>query len=55
MRRRREGNSGPQGAPFWMSSYGDLVTQILIFFVLLYSISVLDVQRFASALSSIQQ
>jgi chemotaxis protein MotB len=38
-----------------MTTYSDLVTQILIFFVLLYSMSVMDVQRFSAAIASIQE
>lgn len=51
---RRRGHSNQQSGSSWMASYADLVTQILIFFVLLYSMSVLDVQRFSFALASIQ-
>ncbi|MDQ7793175.1 MAG: OmpA family protein [bacterium] len=51
---RRDDHPARQSAPFWMSSYADLVTQILIFFVLLYSMSVIDIQRFSAALASVQ-
>jgi chemotaxis protein MotB len=37
-----------------MMTYGDLVTQILIFFVLLFSISSIDAQKFQAALLSLQ-
>lgn len=39
-------------APQWMVTYSDLVTQLLAFFVLLFSISVIDVQRFQSLISA---
>ncbi|MBS3898534.1 MAG: OmpA family protein [Dethiobacter sp.] len=42
------------GAPEWMTIYGDMVTLLLAFFVLLYSFSVLDVQKFQQIMSSIQ-
>ncbi|HSW10157.1 MAG TPA: OmpA family protein [Bacillota bacterium] len=55
MTRKRRSLSVTSSSPFWMTTYSDLVTQILIFFVLLYSMSVMDVQRFASAMASIQE
>jgi chemotaxis protein MotB len=57
MRRRRPDRSGeaaPTGAPAWMVTYGDLVTQILAFFVLLYSFSSLNEQKFRETLASLQ-
>lgn len=42
------------GAPEWMTIYGDMVTLLLAFFVLLYSFSVIDVQKFQQIMSSIQ-
>ena len=42
------------GAPEWMTIYGDMVTLLLAFFVLLYSFSVVDVQKFQQIMSSIQ-
>ena len=41
MKKRRSGGGGGGGAN-WMDTYGDLVTLLLCFFVLLYSISSLD-------------
>jgi chemotaxis protein MotB len=37
-----------------MTTYGDMVTLLLCFFVLLYSYSVIDVQKFQQIISSIQ-
>jgi chemotaxis protein MotB len=37
-----------------MTTYGDMVTLLLCFFILLYSYSVIDVQKFAQIISSIQ-
>lgn len=34
------------GAPLWMASYGDLVTNLLCLFVLLYSFTILDLEKF---------
>ncbi len=38
----------------WMSTFSDLVTLLMCFFVLLYSMSVVDAQRFAAAFSSVR-
>lgn len=40
------------GAPAWMATYGDLVTLLLCFFVLLFSMSSVDVAKFKAAMSS---
>lgn len=54
MRLRKRESDRPAGAPTWMVTYSDLVTQILIFFVLLFSMSALDVEKFRAALVSLQ-
>lgn len=55
MRQRRKPLADtPQGAPAWMTTYGDLVTQILAFFVLLYSFSSLNEQKFRQTIVSLQ-
>ncbi|GAW92926.1 OmpA family protein [Calderihabitans maritimus] len=41
-----------QGAPAWMVTYSDLMTLLLVFFVLIYSFSVLDVQKFKAFIAS---
>ena len=38
----------------WIVTYGDLMTLLLVFFVLLYSISSLNLHKFKHALNSIQ-
>lgn len=42
------------GAPAWMVSYADLVTLILACFVLLYSFSAVDEQKFRETFASLQ-
>ncbi|MEW5919737.1 MAG: flagellar motor protein MotB [Bacillota bacterium] len=42
------------GAPHWMTTYGDMVTLLLTFFVLLFTFSSLDVKRFHEVMSAIQ-
>lgn len=53
-RPRARQEAPPAGAPPWMMTYGDMVTQLLAFFVLLYSFSTLDAQRYKAAILSIQ-
>lgn len=43
--RRRKQNSSDKGAPSWMNTYGDMVTLLLTFFVLLYSFSSIDAEK----------
>ena len=40
------------GLPGWMGTYGDLVTLLLCFFVLLFAMSSVDVTKFKAAISS---
>ncbi|MCW8931357.1 MAG: OmpA family protein [Gammaproteobacteria bacterium] len=42
------------GAPAWMVTFADLMTLLLVFFVLLFSISSIEKEQFKSVLSSIQ-
>jgi chemotaxis protein MotB len=35
----------PEGAPAWMNTYGDMVTLLLCFFVLLYNVAEVEVSR----------
>ena len=42
------------GAPAWMMTYGDLVTQMLTFFILLFTFSTLDAIKFRDAVISLQ-
>ncbi|KUO52531.1 MAG: hypothetical protein APF76_05730 [Desulfitibacter sp. BRH_c19] len=43
-----------EGAPSWMVTYSDLVTLVLVFFVLLYSFSIIDVIKFEQFVASFQ-
>lgn len=40
------------GLPGWMGTYGDLVTLLLCFFILLFSMSSVDVSKYKAAMSS---
>jgi chemotaxis protein MotB len=52
MARKQHTDEGPKGAPAWMSTYGDMVTLLLCFFVLLFSMSSVDIAKFKAAMSS---
>lgn len=54
MRRRRSEPSSRAGAPAWMVTYGDAVTLLLAFFVLLFTFSTIDLQRFQQIMSAFQ-
>lgn len=53
-RRGNKNNGQAPGSPAWMTTYGDLITQILIFFVLLFSLSSVDQNKFDMAMLSLQ-
>jgi chemotaxis protein MotB len=55
--RRRSKNNEEQvsGSPAWMATYGDMITQVLIFFVLLFSLSSVDAKKFDLAMLSLQE
>ncbi|WP_077299025.1 flagellar motor protein MotS [Virgibacillus pantothenticus] len=46
MKRRQIRRSSNKGAPKWMVTYSDMVTLILVFFVLLFSMSQIDLVKF---------
>lgn len=52
MARRKNNEEKGGGAPAWMSTYGDMVTLLLCFFVLLFSMSSIDMAKFKAAISS---
>ncbi|QOY33864.1 flagellar motor protein MotS [Anaerobacillus isosaccharinicus] len=54
MERRRQ-KSQPKGAPIWMVTFSDLMTLILVFFILLFSMSVVDATKFRAVAESFQQ
>lgn len=42
------------GSPAWMATYGDLVTLLMCFFVLLFAFSNIDAQKFQAVMQSFQ-
>lgn len=56
MTRRKTRSSGLElpAAPGWMTTYGDMTTLILTFFVLLFSFSRIDIARFQEVIISVQ-
>ena len=56
-RTNRNNNSGDDdggGSPAWMTTFGDMMTLLLVFFVLLYSFSSMDVKKFKGYMSALQ-
>ncbi|MFW5718978.1 MAG: OmpA/MotB family protein [Halanaerobium sp.] len=54
---RNNYNSGDDdggGSPAWMTTFGDMMTLLLVFFVLLYSFSSMDVEKFQGFISALQ-
>ncbi len=51
MRPKKEEEVKP-GAPAYMNTYGDLMTLLLVFFVLLFSMSTIDVAKYKAFVSS---
>lgn len=55
MARKRKEAAPPPGSPAWMSTYGDMVTLLLCFFVLLFSMSTVDAAKFEAMAASFSQ
>lgn len=54
MLRRRQQNQN-KGAPRWLVTYSDMVTLILVFFILLFAMSVIDAEKFRAISQSFQE
>ncbi len=54
MARKAKQEECPAGAPAWMVTYGDMMTLLLTFFVLIVSMSSIEQVKFKAAISSIQ-
>lgn len=53
MAREKKPPEAKAGCPEWLATYGDLVTLVLTFFVLLFSFSTIDAQKWKSVVSSL--
>ena len=49
---KRKPEEAPKGAPAWQSTFADLMNLLLCFFVLLFSMSTIDAQKFEEIASS---
>ena len=54
MARQKKPEEPGLSAPFYMGTYGDMVTLILCFFILLFAMSSIDAQKFQKALLSLR-
>ena len=50
--RRKRGGGGDAGGAYWMDTYGDLVTLLLTFFVLLFAFSNIDAAKWEALVGS---
>ncbi|SDZ28688.1 chemotaxis protein MotB [Evansella caseinilytica] len=55
MDRRRQQQQSEKGSPKWMVTFSDLMTLILVFFILLFSMSVVDATKFQAIAESFQK
>lgn len=53
MAKKRE-EEAPKGSPAWMATFSDLMNLLLCFFVLLFSMSSVDVDKFQQVIASLQ-
>ena len=44
----------PKGSPAWMATFSDLMNLLLCFFVLLFSMSTVDADKFQQVIASLQ-
>ncbi len=54
MARKRKAEEASGGAPEWLTTYSDMMTLLLCFFVLLFSFSEVDAEKFRSIMASFQ-
>ncbi len=54
MARKKKQEEAPKGSPAWMATFSDLMNLLLCFFVLLFSMSSVDVEKFTMVIASLQ-
>lgn len=52
MRKKQEEPAKAPGAPAYMNTYGDMMTLLLVFFVLLFAMSTVDIEKYKAFASS---
>lgn len=55
MAKKKKQPEGPKGAAPWMATFSDLMNLLLCFFVLLFSMSTVDAEKFEMIVVSLQQ
>jgi chemotaxis protein MotB len=53
-RYQKREEEGPRGAPIWMTTYGDMVTLLLTFFVMLFAFSEIDKAKYDQIAESLR-
>lgn len=51
---RKKQEAAPKGSPAWMATFSDLMNLLLCFFVLLFSMSTVDAEKFEQVVASLQ-
>lgn len=51
---RKKQEEAPKGSPAWMATFSDLMNLLLCFFVLLFSMSTVDAEKFEKVIASFQ-
>ncbi len=51
---RKKKEEAPKGSPAWMTTFSDLMNLLLCFFVLLFSMSTVDLEKFDLVIASLQ-
>lgn len=54
MARKKKPVESPPGAPLWMTTYGDMITLVLCFFILLFAFSSTDTAKWKMVVSSLK-
>lgn len=54
MAKKRKQEDPPKGSPAWMATFSDLMNLLLCFFVLLFSMSTVDAEKFQVVIASLQ-
>ncbi|MFC1606763.1 flagellar motor protein MotB [Candidatus Latescibacterota bacterium] len=54
MARKKKEDEPPKGAPAYMTTYGDMMTLLLCFFVLIVSFSTMEIEKFKAAAASLR-